>query len=67
MTTECYSMVRGSVVRVTKLDKRGHPWTLGQPVVYVVSKGVARVAIDPVVETGGNEMLRNSDEERRIL
>lgn len=67
MSTECYSMVRGSIMRVTKLDKRGYPWVLGWPVTYAASRGVSRIALDPVVEQGGSEMLRSLDEQRRIL
>lgn len=67
MSTQCYAMVRGSTVRVTRLDKRGAPWALGWPTAYVVSKAVTRVSLDPLIDTGGTEMLRNAEDERRIV
>ncbi len=63
MSTECYSLVRGSALRVTGLTKRG---ALPDPLVYAVSKSVVKVTIDEVSEAGANEILRNADEEKRL-
>lgn len=65
MATNCYSPVRGSAIRVTALDKRGR---LGDPSIrYAVSRTTARVQIDEVTEGGSNEVVKNDEEERRLL
>lgn len=62
-TVECYSMVRGSAIRVTELGSRGQ--TLN-PVRYGVSKSVVKVAINEVALEGANEMLSTPEDERRL-
>lgn len=64
MATNCYELVRGSVIRVTGLDRQGR---IPSPIRYAVSKSVAKVTIDEVTEPGDNEMLRSEDDERRLL
>jgi hypothetical protein len=54
MTTECYAMVRGSAIRVTELGKRGQ---IPDTIRFATSKSVAKVVINEVVESGGNERL----------
>jgi hypothetical protein len=56
-------MVRGSAIRVTALDDRGR---VGDPIQYGVSKSVARVRIDEVVEQARSEILSTPEEERRL-
>jgi len=60
---QCYSMVRGSAIRVTGLDERGG---YGSPVRYAVSKSVASVRITEVTEAGQNEVFETPDEEKRL-
>lgn len=60
MATQCYAMVRGSVLRVTKLNRFGDP---SDPVQYAVSKSVTKVTINEVVEAGSNEFIRTDDGE----
>lgn len=57
-------MVRGSVIRVTALDKRGR---IPSRVQYAVTNALATITIDEVSESGANEMIRNEEEERRLL
>lgn len=64
MATQCYSLVRGSAIRVTGLTKRG---AIPSPVRYVATRSVTRVSIDEVTESGGNEVQRNPNEESRVL
>lgn len=64
---DCYAMVRGSVLRVTRLDSAGYPDSLGQPLLNAVSKAVSKVTIDEVVDSSRSEMLRNDEDQRRIL
>ncbi len=63
MVTECYAMVRGSTIRVTGLGDRG---AVGDPIQYAVSKSVARVTINEVVEAARNEIVSNPEEQRRL-
>ena len=63
MSTECYAMIRGSALRVTKLDSCGE---VTDPVQFGVSKSVVRVTINEVVEGGGQELLRNDEDEPRL-
>lgn len=63
MSTRCYSMVRGSAIRVTGLDSCG---ALPSPIRYGVSKSVTRVALNEQTETGGNELLRNAEDDPRL-
>jgi hypothetical protein len=56
-------MVRGRAIRVTRLDKRGR---IFEPISYAVSKSVASVRINEVVTSGGNEVMTNGEDERRI-
>lgn len=66
MGTECYALVRGSAIRVTGLDRRGHLPAEATDIQYAVAKAVARVVIDEVVEPGGNDVVRNHEDERRL-
>lgn len=65
MTTKCYSQVRGSVIRVTKLDSCGIP-DPGQSAV-VVSKRVSTVTINEVTDDGTNVRERNFADELVIV
>lgn len=64
MTTKCYAQVRGSSLRVTGLSRKGRLDSAGAP--YAVSRSVAKVTINEVTESGGNELLRTPDDEPRI-
>src|SRR5436190_722842 len=65
MVDECYEMVRGSVVRATRLDRRGG-W-INIPLQYAASKAVAKVEINEVSESGSNEFMRSEgDDEPRL-
>lgn len=63
MSTTCFAIVRGSTIRVTELDRRG---AVPSPVRFAVSKSVARVAINEVTDTGGIEIIKNEDRQRRL-
>lgn len=63
MSTTCYAMVRGSAIRVTNLDRCGD---VGDPVTYAVSKSVASVRINDVVESGVTDTLRTDEDEIRM-
>lgn len=64
MATDCYALVRGSAIRVTGLDRCGD-YDSG-PIRYVVSKSIARVAVNVVSEAGNNQILRNDEDKRRL-
>lgn len=63
MATTCYAMVRGSAIRVTGLGRQGQ---LGDPIQYAVSKSVAKVTINEVIESASNEILKTDDGEPRL-
>lgn len=63
MTTQCYAMVRGSAIRVTGLGRKGE---LGDTISYAISKSVAKVTINEMVEASANEMLKTDDDEPRL-
>ena len=63
MADECYSMVRGSALRVTSLLPCG---SIPDPIPYGVAKCVSRVEINEVVEEGNSEVLRNDTAEMRL-
>lgn len=65
MTTHCYAMTRGRVARFTLLDTKGAPVEGEQSV--VVTKGIAAVAINEVVESQGHELVRNDEDTPRVL
>lgn len=65
MATKCYAQVRGSVIRVTRLDGCGNP-DPGQSAV-VVSKRVSTITIDEVTEDGTNIRERNFGDELCIV
>ena len=65
MTTKCYAQVRGSVIRVTRLDSCGNP-DPGQSAV-VVSKRISSVTIDEVTDEGTNVRERNFADELCIV
>ena len=60
-TTKCYAPVRGSVIRVTRLDACGEPDPGASAV--VVSKRVSSVSIDEVSDEGTNIRERNFGDE----
>lgn len=65
MTTKCYAQVRGSVIRVTRLDSCGIPDPGASAV--VVSKRISTVSIDEVTEEGTNVRERNFADELCIV
>lgn len=65
MATKCYAQVRGSVIRVTRLDACGNPDPGASAV--VVSKRVSTVTIDEVTEDGTNIRERNFGDELCIV
>jgi hypothetical protein len=65
MTTQCYAQVRGSVIRVTKLDSCGIPDPGASAV--VVSKRVSTVTVDEVTDDGTNVRERNFGDELIIV
>jgi hypothetical protein len=65
MTDQCYAQVRGSVIRVTKVDSCGNP-DPGDAAV-VVSKRVSTVTIDEVTDDGTNIRERNFADELCIV
>lgn len=65
MTTTCYAQVRGSVIRVTRLDACGNPDPGASAV--VVSKRISTVTIDEVTEDGTNIRERNFADELCIV
>lgn len=65
MPTKCYAQVRGSVIRVTRLDSCGVPDPGASAV--VVSKRVSTVTIDEVTDDGTNIRERNFADELCIV
>lgn len=65
MTTKCYAQVRGSVIRVTRLDSCGNPDPGASAV--VVSKRVSTVTLDKVSDTGTDIRERNFADELCIV
>ena len=65
MPTKCYAQVRGSVIRVTRLDACGNP-DPGLSAV-VVSKRISTVTIDEVTDEGTNIRERNFGDELCIV
>jgi hypothetical protein len=65
VTTKCYAQVRGSVIRVTKLDSCGVPDPGASAV--VVSKRVSSVTIDEVTDDGTNIRERNFADELCVV
>lgn len=68
MGSECYALVRGSALRITSLDRCGR--LADGAIDYGVSKSVARVAINEIIEPGDNEVMRteaSQGDERRLL
>lgn len=65
MPTKCYAQVRGSVIRVTRLDSCGNPDPGASAV--VVSKRVSTVTIDEVTDDGTNIRERNFGDELCIV
>jgi len=63
--TKCYAQVRGSVIRVTRLDACGNP-DPGLSAV-VVSKRISTVTIDEVTDEGTNIRERNFGDELCIV
>ena len=64
MTTTCYAMVRGSGIRLTDLDTRGRFDDLA--IRTASSKSVVSIQINEITESGGNELLRNDEDEPRL-
>ncbi len=65
MSTKCFAQVRGSVIRVTRLDSCGNPDPGASAV--VVSKRVSTVTIDEVTDDGTNIRERNFGDELCIV
>lgn len=65
MATKCYAQVRGSVIRVTRLDSCGNPDPGASAV--VVSKRISTVTIDEVTEDGTNIRERNFGDELCVV
>ena len=65
MSTECFAQVRGSVIRVTRLDACGNPDPGASAV--VVSKRISTVTIDEVTEEGTSIRERNFGDELCIV
>lgn len=65
MPTKCYAQVRGSVIRVTRLDACGNP-DPGQSAT-VVSKRVSTVTVSEVTDDGTNIRERNFGDELCIV
>lgn len=65
MATKCYAQVRGSVIRVTRLDSCGNPDPGASAV--VVSKRISTVTIDEVTDDGTNIRERNFGDELCIV
>jgi hypothetical protein len=63
--TKCYAQVRGSVIRVTRLDSCGNPDPGASAV--VVSKRISTVTIDEVTDDGTNIRERNFGDELCIV
>lgn len=63
MSTRCYSMVRGSAIRVTGLKMCG---SLPDTIQFGVSKSVTRVTLNEQTEGGGNELIRNEEDDPRL-
>lgn len=61
MATECYAQVKGSVIRVTRLDACGDPDPGASAV--VVSKRISTITIDEVTEDGTEVRERNFGDE----
>lgn len=65
MATKCYAQVRGSVIRVTRLDACGEP-DPGTAAV-VVSKKISTITVDEVTEDGTNIRERNFGDEMCVV
>lgn len=65
MVTKCYAPVRGSVIRVTRLDSCGNP-DPGLSAV-AVSKRISTITIDEVTEEGTNIRDRNMGGEMCVV
>lgn len=65
MGTKCFAQVRGSVIRVTRLDACGNPDPGASAV--VVSKRVSSVSIDEVTEDGTDIRERNFGDELCVV
>lgn len=65
MPTKCFAQVRGSVIRVTRLDACGNPDPGASAV--AVSKRISTVTIDEVTDDGTNIRERNFGDELCIV
>lgn len=65
MPTQCYAQVRGSVIRVTRLDSCGNPEPGASAV--AVSKRISTISIEEVSEEGTNIRERNFGDEMCII
>ena len=64
MSTECYSLIRGSGFRATRLTARGE---LPETIEFATSKSVVNIQIDEVTEGGVNDLIRTDlEDEPRI-
>lgn len=65
MSTKCYAQVRGSVIRVTRLDACGNPDPGASAV--AVSKRISTVTVNEVTDSGTNIRERNFGDELCIV
>jgi hypothetical protein len=61
MVTQQYAMVRGRVIRVTKLNGLGD--VLDEPGQYAVAKCVTKVTVNDIIEAGNNEVIRDGNDD----
>jgi hypothetical protein len=64
VATKCYAMVKGSSIRVTGLGSCGE---MTSPIRYATSKSVAIVTVNEVTESGNTELVRNEEDDSRLL
>lgn len=65
MPTQCYAQVRGSVIRVTRLDSCGNPVPGASAV--AVSKRISTITIDEVTDDGTDIRDRNFGDEMCVV
>lgn len=63
MTTECYELVRGSVIRSTALTPCGD---VDEALLYAVSNSLSKIDVTEVVESASNELIRADESDIRL-
>lgn len=61
MPTQCFNIVRGKRVRITRLDECGNPFDYGTPASSVVTSGFISVGLTAVTEAGTEIVQRNAN------